>query len=133
MRGLSAKHPVKPRAQKYFSLSEFGIGVYADSSHPVRGAVVRRHETWVGMRWTQAASARRQSQGGVLGIEPGPVSDRHSRTTNGADAYGKTVWSWLSLLQSSFRGDASTQPGLMYRQSAKRRRQNEFVSGESTP
>jgi hypothetical protein len=32
--------------------------------------------------------------------------------TNGADAYGKSVWSWLSLLQSSFRGDASAQPGL---------------------
>ena len=24
--------------------------------------------------------------------------------TNGADAYGKSAWSWLSLLQSSFRG-----------------------------
>ena len=62
--------------------------------------------TRVGMRWTRAASARRQSQGG---------SNRERcalRTTNDAGAYGKTVWSWLSLLQSSFRGDASTRPGL---------------------
>ena len=35
-----------------------------------------------------------------------------SRMTNGAGAYGKSVWSWLSLLRSSFRGDASTRPGL---------------------
>jgi len=73
--------------------------------------------TRVGMRWTRAASARRQSQGG---------SNRERcalRTTNDAGAYGKTVWSWLSLLQSSFREGASAQPGAMRRQFAKRRRQ----------
>ena len=45
------------------------------------------------------------------------------RTTNDAGAYGKTVWSWLSLLQSSFREGASAQPGAMRRQFAKRWRQ----------
>ena len=49
------------------------------------------------------------SRGAVLS---GTVSDQAPCMTNGADAYGKSVWSWLSLLQSSFRGDASTPPGL---------------------
>ena len=62
--------------------------------------------TRVRMRWTRAASAREAIAG---------RDDRErwaSRVTNGAGAYGKSVWSWLSLLQSSFRGDASAQPGL---------------------
>jgi hypothetical protein len=32
-----------------------------------------------------------------------PVSDRTRRKTNGADAYGKTVWSGTPLLVSSWR------------------------------
>ena len=84
---------------------------------PVKGAVVRRRERGSGCGGRGRRRRERQSQGG---------SNRErgaARVTNGAGAYGKTVWSWLSLLQSSFRGDASTQPGLMYRQSAERRRQ----------
>ena len=49
------------------------------------------------------------SRGAVLS---GTVSDQAPCMTNGADAYGKSVWSWLSLPQSSFRGDASTPTGI---------------------
>ena len=56
-----------------------------------------------------------------------------SRMTNGAGAYGKSVWSWLSLLQSSFAEMHRPDRVWLHRLFAKRRRQTEFVSGESTP
>ena len=49
------------------------------------------------MRWTRQRRARVESQGGFR-----PVSDRGAQT-NGAEAYGKTVWSWHPLLVSSWR------------------------------
>jgi hypothetical protein len=40
---------------------------------PRKGAVVRRHEPRIGMRWTRAAPSRMRAQGGQR-IEPTPVS-----------------------------------------------------------
>jgi hypothetical protein len=50
------------------------------------------------MRWTRQRRVRTGSQGRLRS-----VSGRPARQTNGADAYGKTVWSWHPLLVSSRR------------------------------
>jgi len=49
------------------------------------------------MRWTRQRRRETVSQGESL------VSDQPARRTNGAKAYGKTVWSWHPLLVSSCR------------------------------
>jgi hypothetical protein len=88
---------VKTPKQKYFSFPEFGNSVETGSSHPTRGAVRGRHEARRGERWTWAAAAREGNRRARI-----PRERHASRRTNGADAYGKTVWSWHPLLVSSF-------------------------------
>ena len=105
--------------KKYFALHEFGFVVQANHPGPRKGrfAVVTKRGSGCGGR------GRRRRDYAVAGRLSRARERCALRTTNDAGAYGKTVWSWLSLLQSSFRGDASARPGLMHRQSAKRRRQ----------
>jgi hypothetical protein len=66
-----------------------------------------------------SVGAGREVQGGQR-IEPNPVSASR-RVTNDAAAYGKTVWSWLSLLQPSRAEVQRAQPSKLYRQFARRR------------
>jgi len=58
---------------------------------------------------------------------------RASRATNGAGAYGKSVWFWLSLLQSSFAEAKSSQPARSAINPRSDGGKNEFVSGKSAP
>jgi hypothetical protein len=66
-----------------------------------------------------SVGARCEVQGGQR-IEPNPVSASR-RVTNDAAAYGKTVWSWLSLLQSSRAEVHRANRMSMHRQFARRR------------
>ncbi|SIO15977.1 hypothetical protein SAMN05443247_02445 [Bradyrhizobium erythrophlei] len=66
-------------------------------SFPGKRGVSRSSRTREGMRWTRQRRRATVSQGEFL------VSDQPARRTNGADAYGKTVWSWHPLLVSSWR------------------------------
>ncbi len=61
-----------------------------------------------------------------------PVSDDPAGKTNGADAYGKTVWSRLPLLQSSFAEASWSQPGHGVVNLRSDGDKNEFVAGEIT-
>jgi len=99
--GQITPHPGQAPVAKTFSFTEIRICRIGASSRPTKGAVVRRHERGRGCGGRDPASARRGVQGGRR-IEPNPVSASRWRVTNGAGAHGKTVWSWLSLLQSSF-------------------------------
>src|SRR6266700_3838202 len=98
-------------------------------SHPVpqEGRFANRHERWARDAVDAAASrAKRDRRAGS------PVSDRQTRKTNGAEAYGEIVWSWHPLLMSSRAEASSAQPGYEAIQSARRRWQKEFVTGEIT-
>jgi len=66
-----------------------------------------------------SVGARGEVQGGQR-IEPNPVSASR-RVTNDAAAYGETVWSWLSLLQSSRAEVHRANRMSMHRQFARRR------------
>ena len=101
----------------------------SSSRHPAscRGAYASSRYVECGLRWTRRRCARERLQGGESCERLTP------RRTSGVVAYGKTVWSWRPLLASSFAEAEAAQPGSGFRrQFAKRRRQNEFVSGEST-
>jgi len=49
------------------------------------------------LRWTRQRQARGSDRRAVLTVS------EHGAQTNGADPYGKTVWSWHQLLVSSWR------------------------------
>jgi hypothetical protein len=55
-----------------------------------------------------------------------------ARKMNGADAYGKTVWSWHPWLMLRLAEIKPAQPGFGKSSIRGLRRQEEFVSGEST-
>ncbi len=61
------------------------------------------------------------------------MSDDPARKTNGADAYGKTVWSRLPLLQSSSAEATSSQPVRLAINSRSDGDKKEFVAEESAP
>src|SRR5215475_10299899 len=95
-----AKHPCQALGIKIFHFTE--IRIYRTSETPQstkRGG--RTSSRTAGRVAVDAGSvgAGREVQGGQR-IEPNPVSASR-RVTNDAAAYGKTVWSWLSLLRSS--------------------------------
>jgi hypothetical protein len=116
---------VQPLSQKY---SAFAVGqiTATDSRYPVplRGAlaIVTNVGTGCGGRGSVACAIR--SQGGSFRER----SAAHK--TNNAEAYGKTVWSWHPLLVSSWRRRVGPT-GLGQVLIRWRRRQDEFVSGES--
>jgi hypothetical protein len=88
---------VQPLAKKY---SAFAVGQISATSSPrpcpARGAVARRHERGAGMRWTRQ---RRRAN-----VRRAVFRERATaRRTNGAKAYGKTVWSRHPLLVPSCR------------------------------
>jgi len=94
----------------------------SNSFHPTKGRFASRHEAWCGMRWTLIASGARCEMRGGRRVEPNPVSiSRAARGRTALDAYGKGVWTWLSLLQSSFAEAVSSQPVRCRCQFAKRR------------
>jgi len=120
---------VKRLRQKYSTLPKFGFVVCGWHLTRYEGRIASRHDTWVGCGGRGSVSTRREGQGGQR-IEPNPVSSsgrarrtalisssfqalraRPARALAQAEnpAYGKTVWSWLSLLQSSF-AEASFEP-----------------------
>ena len=66
-------------------------------SCPGKRGVGHRHERWGRLRWTRQRQARGSDRRAVLTVS------EHGAQTNGADAYGKTVWSWHPLLVSSRR------------------------------
>src|SRR6266702_3325728 len=92
-----------------------------------RGVTADRHETWDGMRWTRERRVRMRSQGEEI-----RERSREARKTSGIVADGEVVWSWHPLLMSSRAEVTSAQPGADETfQSAWRRWQKEFVTGES--
>jgi hypothetical protein len=66
-------------------------------SCPEKRGVGHRHERWGRLRWTRQRQARKGIAGRVSRERPTGAQ------TNGAEAYGKTVWSWHPLLVSSRR------------------------------
>ncbi len=94
--------PVQSPLQKIFACHVGQINSTSFSRLvPTRGAFRDRHGRWNGMRWTRQRRARQwQLQGGSVWIS---VSDEPARWTNGAEADGKTVWSWHPLLMLSLR------------------------------
>ncbi len=67
-------------------------------SRPARGAYRDRHERWAG------AAVDAKAPGARCGSQGGFSRERSvARRTNGAVAYGKTVWSWHPWLVSSRR------------------------------
>jgi hypothetical protein len=77
------------------------------------------------MRWTRQRRRAGKSQG--------KLCERSTGTqTNGAEAYGKTVWSWHPLLMPSRRRFCEPDRVLQDRQFADDGDKNEFVAGEST-
>jgi hypothetical protein len=100
------------------------------------------------LRWTRAASAREVRAGRVVPVSPKPRADERRCQVRLANismatctmpsnpvaqaygAYGKTVWSWPSLLRSSLsRRCGRAQPGEAHRQFAGRGR----PEGQSAP
>jgi hypothetical protein len=82
--------------QKYFAGPVGQIGGLTPRVSPTEGRIaIVTNAGWDAV--DAAASARMVSQGESL------VSDQPARRTNGAKAYGKTVWSWHPLLVSSPR------------------------------
>jgi hypothetical protein len=55
------------------------------------------------------------------------------RSVGEVAAYGESVWSWHPLLMPRLAEARSAQPGSARHRSAGRRRQQEFVAGESAP
>ena len=77
-----------------------------------------------GFRWREGLL-----QGGSLEL----VSDEHRARRRRQSAYGKSVWSWLSLLQSSLAEVRPSQPARSHCQFARRRRQERIrLRGEHT-
>jgi hypothetical protein len=70
-----AKHPVKPSAQKYPTLPKFGFVVGIGHPGSPRGAIVRRHWSRTGLRWTRQRQAREAWAGRVVPVSPRPRAD----------------------------------------------------------
>ncbi len=123
---------------------------YGEASRLDEEGRTRRRDTLsCGERWTRRRRRARKSQGG---LDPWAKIARAGRTAlegsfrrhsatrvhAGPDpvaktnaAYGKTVWSWLPLLQSSQRRRRRPTGPAARRQFADDGGKNEFVSGES--
>ena len=124
--GQNTRHPVNPSPQKYSTLPKFGNGVcvvhpgsslrgdlvvvtFASRACDGRGSV-RVREVWAGriaLREPKASFRRAALLGYVSSVS---FRLRRQGWKNCGEmagrAYGKTVWSWPSLLRSSLRGDA---------------------------
>ena len=99
--------PVQSLPQKQFPSRSPQISTKIRAVSSLTRGVSRSSRTRDGMRWTRQRRAREVcSQGGSS------VSESTARKTNGADAYGKTVWSWHPLLVPSLAETRRAQPGL---------------------
>ena len=98
-----AKHlqPRQPLPAKIFHFTEIrNCGIRRNSPARGRGAVRESFETRAGLRWTRQ---RRHEQ--VAGRAGSPCESAATCRRTTLNAYGKTVWSWPSLLRSSLCGD----------------------------
>jgi hypothetical protein len=102
---------VQPAAQKYVAFRPFKSVARLRHPDPTRGADRASSRTRDGMRWTRGRQARCVFAGRFS------VSEHWPRKTNGAQAYGKTVWSRHPLLVPSYAEAASTRPSLISRKS----------------
>jgi hypothetical protein len=66
---------VKSRQQKYSALPKFGFIVCVGHPRPPRGAIVRRHWSRAGLRWTRQRRARKVRAGRVVPVSPWPRAD----------------------------------------------------------
>jgi hypothetical protein len=80
---------VQPLLQKYFGFSEIQIRLHDLSIPSRKRGVGHRHERWGGMRWTRQRPRAAAIAGRVLSIRERSICTQ----TNGAEAYGKIVWS----------------------------------------
>ena len=116
------RHPVNPFPQKDSTLSKFGNGVYV--AHPGsllrgdhvvvtfasracggRGSVGMRGAGRAGLPCELAAACGRTAlKIRLAGISVATCTKPSNPAAVGECAYGKTVWSWPSLLRSSCRG-----------------------------
>ena len=115
--------PDRTRKIIRFSFSE--IGVLFASSRLIEEGRTRRHDTWSGLRWTQQRCARERSQGGESCERS--IRARRAALRRTAKPCGPGTRCWCQALRrwkSPNRVDSR-------RQFARRRRQKEFVSGES--
>ena len=100
---------VQSPMQKYSCFQETqisGISAAVRSQDKGRFAIVTNAGPGCGGRGSVGRA--RKSQGGLLSVSDGPST----RTTNGADAYGKIVWSWhLDAGVKSRGGFCRAQPG----------------------
>ncbi len=98
--GQNTWHLVNPTLQKYTTLPKFGITAYIETARPTKrgGSRVVRNAGRVAV--DAAASARP-----VAGRAGSPCESAATCGRTALSAYGKTVWSWPSLLRSSLRGD----------------------------
>ena len=125
--GRGSRNPVQSPREKYFS-SVFQKDVFS-SAIPflLRGALRDRHERWDGMRWTRQRRARRHRRAG----DPCERSVERARRTavkRTAKACGPGTRCWCQVGE-----DVSAQPGADMSSIRRRRWQDEFVAGESTP
>ena len=116
---------VQPAAQKYVAFRPFKSVARLRHPDPTRGADRASSRTRDGMRWTRGRQARCVFAGRFS------VSEHWPRKTNGAEAYGKTVWSRHPLLVPSCAEVCEARPGFHEPLIRRRRRQDEFVSWES--
>ena len=130
--------PVKPPSQKYSTLPKFGIAAYIPHPGPGRGTIVRRNERGSGCGGRDSVG---HANAGPGRDEPREVLTPCGRTApvsgeaSGRSrivAYGKTVWSWPSLLRSSFakmdRGSTGSRAIVNSQGDGDKR---ELVAGES--
>ena len=128
--GQNTPPPRQPLFAKIFHFTEIrNCGITRNSPAHGRGAVRESFETRAGLRWTRQRRAREARAGRVVPVSPRLRADERRRSPveplgeAGSAAYGKTVWSWPSLLRSSLlRRCARAQPGGRHRQFAGRGR-----------
>src|SRR4051812_47003778 len=88
--------PVQPLRQKQFASPPPQITTINPAVSSLTRGGSRSSRTRGGMRWTQQRQAREDVRRAVIVSEHGAQDD-------GAEAYGKTVWSWHPWLMSSCR------------------------------
>jgi hypothetical protein len=105
--------PVQSPLRKYSSSHSPKSALQTRRLIPHEGRI--RIVTYVGMRCGGRGSVGRERN---RRADFKSVSEPPARRTNGADAYGKTVWSWHPLLVSSRRRFSQARPGPQNLQSA---------------
>src|SRR4051812_31037159 len=107
--GKTDENESQPAISKIFRFTEIRFCRMCRPSQPTKGAVVRRHERGLGLRWTRAAlkaGLRVQGEMKLVSAPPTAIDGRRPSPAKplgeaGLPAYGETVWSWPSLLRSS--------------------------------